>query len=69
MIFRTPTATLAIAPILIGVGNLRAQDTAVTRLEPVLVEVGRGEHRSVLDLPFAVTVQTPDSMRPGQRHL
>jgi iron complex outermembrane recepter protein len=47
----------------------RAQDTAVTRLEPVVVEVGRGAHRSPLELPFAVTVQTPDSMRPGQRHL
>ena len=46
-----------------------AQDTAATRLEPVVVEVGRGAHRSPLELPFAVTVQTPDSMRPGQRHL
>ena len=49
--------------------SARAQDTAVTRLEPVVVEVGRGPHRSPLELPFAVTVQTPDSMRPGQRHL
>src|SRR6266404_2043467 len=49
--------------------DARAQDTAVTRLEPVVVEVGRGSHRSPLELPFAVTVQTPDSMRPGQRHL
>src|SRR5258707_15121717 len=47
----------------------RAQDTAVTRLEPVIVQVGRGVHRSPLELPFAVTVQTPDSLRPGQRHL
>jgi iron complex outermembrane recepter protein len=46
-----------------------AQDTAATRLEPVVVEVGRGAHRSLLRLPFAVTAQTPDSMRPGQRHL
>jgi len=46
-----------------------AQDTAATRLQPVIVEVGRGAHRSPLDLPFAVTVQTPDSSRPGQRHL
>jgi iron complex outermembrane receptor protein len=45
----------------------RAQDT--TKLDPVVVEVGRGAHRSPLDLPFAVTVQTPDSSRPGQRHL
>ena len=46
-----------------------AQDTTVAKLEPVVVEVGRGAHRSPLELPFAVTVQTPDSMRPGQRHL
>ena len=47
----------------------RAQDTATTQLVPVVVEVGRGPHRSPLDLPFAVTVQSPDSSRPGQRHL
>jgi iron complex outermembrane recepter protein len=47
----------------------RAQDTAATQLEPVVVEVGRGAHPSPLDLPFAVTVQIPDSSRPGQRHL
>jgi iron complex outermembrane receptor protein len=47
----------------------RAQDTTVARLAPVVVEVARGAHRSPLDLPFAVTVQTPDSSRPGQRHL
>ncbi len=49
--------------------NVHAQDTAATRLEPVVIEVGRGAHRSLLRLPFAVTAQTPDSMRPGQRHL
>src|ERR1700704_1288986 len=46
-----------------------AQDTAATRLAPVVVEVGRGSHGSPLDLPFAVSVQTPDSSRPGQRHI
>jgi iron complex outermembrane receptor protein len=46
-----------------------AQDTTVAKLEPVVVEVGRGAHTSPLELPFAVTVQVPDSMRPGQRHL
>jgi iron complex outermembrane recepter protein len=45
------------------------QDTAATQLQPVVVEVARGAHRSPLDLPFAVTVTTPDSSRPGQRHL
>jgi iron complex outermembrane receptor protein len=50
-------------------GIAHGQDTTVTRLQPVVVEVARGAHRSPLDLPFAVTVQTPDSLRPGQRHL
>ncbi|HEY8851384.1 MAG TPA: TonB-dependent receptor [Gemmatimonadaceae bacterium] len=49
--------------------RIRAQDTAATRLAPVVVEIGRGTHGSPLDLPFAVSVQTPDSSRPGQRHL
>lgn len=48
---------------------LPAQDTATTRLDPVIVEVTRDRGRSVLDVPFAVTVQVPDSARPGQRHL
>jgi len=46
-----------------------AQDTTAIRLAPVVVEVGRGTHGSPLDLPFAVSVQSPDSSRPGQRHL
>src|SRR5689334_11435819 len=50
-------------------GVLGAQDTTAARLEPVVVEVSRGARRPMLDLPFAVTVQTPDSQRPGQRHL
>ena len=49
--------------------RIAAQDTTATRLAPVIVEVGRGGHGSPLDLPFAVSVQTPDSSRPGQRHL
>src|SRR6266581_2997509 len=60
---------VAIAPLLLGTDKLRAQDTVTTRLEPVVVEVSRGARRSLLELPFAVTVQTPDSARPGQRHL
>jgi iron complex outermembrane receptor protein len=59
----------AMIAIAMFAASARAQDTAATRLEPVVVEVGRGAHRSPLELPFAVTVQTPDSMRPGQRHL
>jgi iron complex outermembrane receptor protein len=60
-------AALILLPPLVN--NAIAQDTAIAKLKPVVVEVGRGEHRSPLELPFAVTVQTPDSMRPGQRHL
>src|SRR5712671_7888249 len=63
------TVATAMTAIAMLAASARAQDTAVTRLEPVVVEVGRGSHRSPLELPFAVTVQTPDSMRPGQRHL
>jgi iron complex outermembrane receptor protein len=54
---------------LLAPSSVDAQDTVATPLRPVIVEVGRGTHRSPLDLPFAVTVQTPDSSRPGQRHL
>ena len=49
--------------------STRSPDTAATRLAPVVVEVGRGARRSLLDMPYAVTAQIPDSMRPGQRHL
>jgi iron complex outermembrane receptor protein len=55
---------IAVSPALIG-----AQDTTATRLEPVVVEVSRGARRPLLDLPLSVTVQRPDSLRPGQRHL
>jgi iron complex outermembrane receptor protein len=62
-------AALAGLPCFLGSTRLSGQDTAATKLEPVVVEIGRGARRSVLELPFAVTVQTPDSARPGQRHL
>ncbi|MBA3465902.1 MAG: hypothetical protein H0T21_00720, partial [Gemmatimonadaceae bacterium] len=62
-----------IACALVGVAAMSpgadAQDSTVTRLDPVVVEVTRERGRSLLDVPFAVTVQVPDSMRPGQRHL
>lgn len=48
---------------------VQAQDSTVARLEPVVVEVGRGSHGSPLELPFAISVTIPDSARPGQRHL
>ena len=62
-------ATLVIAPVLSESELAGAQDTTATKLAPVVVEVGRGSHKSLLELPFAVTAQTPDSSRPGQRHL
>jgi iron complex outermembrane receptor protein len=48
--------------------SVRVRDS-VTALEPVVVEVTRGTHRSPLQLPFAISVMVPDSSRPGQRHL
>ena len=66
---KTIGAGAAVFALALPANHACAQDTAVAKLEPVVVEVGRGAHRSPLELPFAVTVQTPDSMRPGQRHL
>jgi iron complex outermembrane receptor protein len=60
---------LGAALLALAAARIDAQDTTATRLAPVIVEVGRGTHGSSLDLPFAVSVQTPDSARPGQRHL
>ena len=55
--------------LLVSAVIAQLQDSVVARLEPVIVEVGRGTHRSPLELPFAISVATPDSARPGQRHL
>jgi len=60
---------IALGECSIAIPAAFAQDTAATRLEPVVVEVSRGARRPMLTLPFSVTVQTPDSLRPGQRHL
>ncbi|HJP84794.1 MAG TPA: TonB-dependent receptor [Gemmatimonadaceae bacterium] len=60
---------IALGGCLIAIPAAFAQDTAATRLEPVVIEVSRGARRPMLTLPFSVTVQTPDSLRPGQRHL
>lgn len=45
-----------------------AQDSTRRPLPPVVVEIGRDAGRSVLDLPYSITILTPDSSRPGQRH-
>jgi len=59
---------VGISALVIGARAALSQDTTATRLAPVVVEVGRGTRRSTLDLPYAISVQTPDSLRPGQRH-
>jgi iron complex outermembrane receptor protein len=69
MNFKTCGVALLGAAVAFAAEGVGAQDTAATRLAPVVVEVGRGTHASPLDLPFAVSVQSPDSTRPGQRHL
>ena len=66
---RPLTIAVTIGVALVAPSAARGQDTAATRLEPVVVEVARGARKSLLDLPYAVTAQTPDSLRPGQRHL
>lgn len=58
-----------LALFLLGSLAVQSQDSGAQRLEAVVVEVTRGAHRSPLELPFAITVTTPDSSRPGQRHL
>jgi iron complex outermembrane recepter protein len=67
--YKPSALAVATGVALLAANAARAQDTATTRLEPVVVEVSRGARRSLLDLPYAITTQLPDSMRPGQRHL
>ncbi|MEA2761866.1 MAG: iron complex outerrane recepter protein [Gemmatimonadaceae bacterium] len=66
---RLPLPAIGVALLALTSEGIRAQDSTATPLAPVIVEVGRGTHGSPLDMPFAVSVQTPDSSRPGQRHL
>jgi iron complex outermembrane receptor protein len=47
----------------------RAQDTTVAQKLAPVVTVGRDVGQSSLDLPYAISVQKPDSQRPGQRHV
>ena len=49
--------------------EVAAQDSTATNIAPVIVTVARGSSGSVLDAPFALTVITPDSTRPGGRHV
>src|SRR3954471_3180302 len=47
---------------------LRAQDTSVAKLPP-MVTVTRQPARSPMDLPFGISTVSPDSARPGQAHV
>jgi iron complex outermembrane receptor protein len=48
---------------------LPAQDSAAARLPTVQVTVTRESGRSPLELPYAISVTHPDSLRPGLRRL
>ncbi len=61
-------ALLLLHSLAVQVPDTVVQDS-VTALDPVIVEVTRGTHRSPLQVPFAISVMIPDSLRPGQRHL
>lgn len=50
-----------------GTGLAAQEDSASTRLDPVVVTVTRSPGRSLLGSPFALSVTRPDSTRPGQR--
>jgi iron complex outermembrane receptor protein len=50
-------------------GAAYAQDSTVARLPTVEVTVTRESARSPLELPYAISVTTPDSLRPGLRRL
>jgi iron complex outermembrane receptor protein len=51
----------------LATARLAAQDTA-QRL-PATVSVARGSQQTTLNQPLAISVLTPDSLRPGQTHL
>ena len=48
---------------------LAGQDSAASRLPTVQVTVTRESGRSPLELPYAISVAAPDSLRPGLRRL
>ncbi len=69
-------AVLSVAlSLALGAARASAQqrDTAArpdtVRLAPVVTTVTRERGRSLLDLPYAISIARPDNARPGQRHL
>jgi len=67
--FLHPTAFIVALASLSVTREVAAQDSIATNISPVVVTVTRGSSGSVLDAPFALTVITPDSTRPGGRHV
>ncbi|HEY8165404.1 MAG TPA: TonB-dependent receptor plug domain-containing protein, partial [Gemmatimonadaceae bacterium] len=62
-------SALVVALMTSASATAAAQDSASTSLAPMIITATRGAGLSVLDAPFAVTAITPDSIRPGQRHI
>ena len=65
------TVSLVVAALCAFTATAKSQDSTNaqrTILDPVIVTVTRGIGTSPLDAPFAMTVLSPDSARPGQRH-
>ena len=71
-------SALVIAALCTIAAKAECQDSATVKdsvasrravLDPVIVTVTRGIGRSPIEAPFAMTVLTPDSARPGQRHI
>jgi iron complex outermembrane receptor protein len=69
--------TLAAQSLLLGTVVMGAPGLAAAQgggappptLPPVEVTVTRDAGRSILELPFAISITAPDSLRPGQRKL
>jgi iron complex outermembrane recepter protein len=64
---RVPFAALMLAAAA-GAGGAQAADSAPRRLAPV-VTIGRNAGTPTLELPYAISTEQPDSLRPGQRHV
>ena len=69
VVVRAGVAAGIVAALAARTGFAQAPDTGAARLPTVIVESARGSHRSPLEIPSALSVLTPDSSRPGQRHL
>lgn len=59
---------VVLAVSLLGARPLLAQQRDTTPVQLPAVTVTRDVARSPLDLPYALSITTPDSLRPGQTH-